>query len=432
MAAIQNQADVILQATSPRLLSNPLNYISIIPSTNTITNTSGSLIPSTVTVKAILNGSIRGTINWSTSPSVVFTNITDGIVMNSSVVTNGASVVVTASITFNGNTYTSSTTITRKQAITLNSNGTLSGEGGGAITGLDYSNVSGTKPPATATSNFFTTSTSNPSGGNDGDAHYNSSTMVMWFKTGGSWNAGGTINASQITTGTLAAARIAAGSIDATKLNVSTLSAITANLGSVNAGSITGTANINITGSAVFNGSISAGGNNYCAVVNTSLSQPNGLYSVTNTGFSVHGTTSGVGVGVLGITSGTSSGVQGTSTSLSGTGVVASNSAGGRAINIASGYMTINSTALVSNLNADMVDGLHASTFVRTDINSAVTGNIDITGTLQVDNLRIDKTPTTGSGTANFVAASKPGGTSSVRWIDINCNGTTYYLAVWT
>lgn len=424
MAAIQNQADVILQATSPRLLSNPLNYISIIPSTNTITNTSGSLIPSTVTVKAILNGSIRGTINWSTSPSVVFTNITDGIVMNSSVVTNGASVVVTASITFNGNTYTSSTTITRKQAITLNSNGTLSGEGGGAITGLDYSNVSGTKPPATATSNFFTTSTSNPSGGNDGDAHYNSSTMVMWFKTGGSWNAGGTINASQITTGTLAAARIAARSIDATKLNVSTLSAITANLGSVNAGNISGSATLDIAGSTRFSGSTTDGSSIYTVVCDAaSITYGGGLKG--NAG------SSGVGVYGDGGTTG-SRGIAGVGRASSVVGVQATNTANGLALEVTQGYMIINSSTLVSNLNADMVDGLHASRFVRTDINSAVTGNINITGTLQADNLRIDKTPTTGLGTANFVTASKPGGTSSVRWIDINCNGTTYYLPVWT
>ena len=423
MATVQNQADSILQATSPRLLTNPLNYISIIPSTNTITNTSGTLVPSTVTVKAILNGSIRGTINWSTSPTIVFTNITDGIIMNSSAITEGTSVIVTASITFNGNTYTSTTTITRKQSISLSSNGVLTGEGGGSITNLDYSNVGGTKPPATATSNFFTTSTSNPSGGNDGDAHYNSSTMVMWFKTGGSWNAGGTINASQITTGTLAAARIAAGSIDATKLNVSTLSAITANLGSVNAGNISGSATLNIAGSTRFSGSTTDGSSIYTVVCNAA--------SITNGG-GLKGYAGNSGVGVYGDGGTTGSrGIVGVGRASGVIGVQATNTASGLALEVTQGYMTINSSTLVSNLNADMVDGLHAAKFVRTDVSSTITGNLDVDGDLRCNTFRIDATPTTGSATANF-AANKPGGTSTVKWFPISCNGVTYYLPVWS
>lgn len=252
----------------------------------------------------------------------------------------------------------------KNSGITLSSSGALIGAGGGSITALDYGNVSGTKPPANATSNIFTTSASNPSGGTNGDAHWNSTTSTMWFKTAGVWRVGGTINAGQITVGTLAAARIAANSITSDKISVSTLSAIAANLGTVNAGSITGSANITITGSASFNGSINAGGANYCMAVNTSLTQQNGIYSVTSTGFSIRGVASSVGVGVFGSTSGTASGVQGTSTNSGGIGVVASNSAGGTALSV-SGKMTITSNALVTNLNADTVDGYHANSFSR-------------------------------------------------------------------
>ena len=425
MATIQNQADTILQATSPRLLSNPLNYISIIPTTNTVTSTSGTLTPSTVTVKAILNGSLRGTIVWSTSPSITTTPITDGIVINSTDIPNGTSVLVTATLNYAGNVYTATTNITRKQAISLSSSGVLTGEGGGSITSLDYGNVSGTKPPATATSNFFSTSTSNPSGGSDGDAHYNSSTQVMWFKVGGVWQQGGTINASQITVGTLAAARIAASSIDATKLNVSSLSAITANLGTVNAGSITGSASITIAGSAKFTGATADGGYNYTVVADGS-----------GTSFSggIKGNAGSSGVGVYGDTHTSGDrGVAGVSRSVGSRGVQATNtaSASGWALDVTQGYMTINSSTLVSNLNADMVDGLHASRFVRTDTNSTVTGNINITGQLQTDTFRIDQTPFTGSATATFPGNNKPGSTTSCQWISINCNGTTKYIPVW-
>ena len=421
MATIKNERDVLLQATSPRLLSNPLNYITVIATTNTVTTNSSSLTPSTVTIKATLNGSLKGTIGWALSPSIPNTPITDGIVINSSDLSAGVPVTITASLTYNGNVYSSNTTVTRKEAVSLSSSGSLSGEGGGTITALPYSSTTG-GPPANATANFFTTSGSNPSGGSDGDAHYNSSTNVMWFKVSGAWQPGGTINASSITTGTLAAARIAANSITSDKLSVSTLSAIAANLGTVTSGSITGTAGIDISGTAKFNGNTGSVGDYYGAFFNDTLSQTGGLKAYAgSTGVGVYGDGGTTGDrGVAGV--GRASGVKG---------VQATNTSYGWALDITQGYMTINSTTLVSNLNADMVDGLHASKFVRTDVNSFVTGNIDITGWLQTDNLRIDKTPTTGAAVPTF-ANNKPGGASTVKWVDINCNGTTYYVPVWT
>ena len=428
MATIQNQADTILQATSPRLLSNPLNYISIIPTTNTVTSTSGTLTPSTVTVKAILNGSLRGTITWSTSPLITTSPITDGIVINSTDIPNGTSVLVTATLNYAGNVYTATTNITRKQAISLSSSGVLTGEGGGSITSLDYGNVSGTKPPATATSNFFSTSTVDPVGGSDGDAHFNSTTNVMWFKISGVWQKGGTLNASQITTGTLAAARIAAGSITGDKLSVSSLSAISANLGSVTAGDITGGANIDISGRGVFNGNYSLGSYNAAVHANSSGAATYGVNGLTNTLF-------GTGVrGAGGATGG--NGIQGLSGSASGIGVLAQNFSGGTALSVV-GSMTINNTTLVSNLNADMVDGLHASSLAKISGGNSfsggqyVDGNMDVSGWLQCNDFRIDQTPSTGTATSTFPGNNKPGGTTTCQWISINCNGTTKYIPVW-
>lgn len=419
MAVIKNERDVLLQATSPRLLSNPLNYLTIIATTNTITTNSGVLTPSTVTIKATLNGSLRGTISWVLSPSVGYTPVTDGIAINSTAISSGSSVTITASITYNGNVYSSTTTVTRKETVSLSSSGSLSGEGGGTITALPYSSTTG-GPPANATANFFTTSTSNPTGGSNGDAHYNSSTNVMWFKVSGTWQQGGTINASSITTGTLAAARIAANSITADKLNVSTLDAITANLGTVTAGSITGTAGIDITGSAKFNGSITSSGETNTAVFNDTGATRNGLmaYAGNSNGYAISGQGGGLGGGVWGVSS-----------TLGKSGVNAVGLGSATALNV-NGTMTTNNTTLVSNLNADMVDGLHASKFVRTDTNSTVTGNIDVTGTVQTNVLRIDQTPSTGAAAATF-SFVKPGSASTNSWVTINFNGTNWYVPVW-
>ena len=430
MATIQNQADTILRATSPRLLSNPLNYISIIPTTNTVTSTSGTLTPSTVTVKAILNGSLRGTITWSTSPSITTTPITDGIVINSTNIPDGTSVLVTATLNYAGNVYTATTNITRKQAISLSSSGVLTGEGGGSITSLDYSNVSGTKPPATATSNFFSTSTSDPTGGVNGDAHFNSTTNVMWFKVAGAWTRGGTVSASEITTGTLAAARIAANSITASKLSVSSLSSVSANLGTVTAGDITSSANINITGTANFQGATNSGGVNYCGVFNEARTVSGGVSGTAGaSGFGVRGSAGTSGsIGVSG-TGGSSPGAEGVRAT--------QGSGGGVALSVV-GPMTISSATLVSNLNADMVDGLHASSLAKISGGNSFSGsqyitggNLDVSGWVQCDNFRIDQTPSTGSATATFSGTNKPGGATTNQWMAINMNGTTKYIPVW-
>jgi hypothetical protein len=170
----------------------------------------------------------------------------------------------------------------RNDVLTLTSDGTLSDNGTprGNITDLDYGNVSGSKPPSNATSNFFSTSGSNPSGGSDGDAHWNSSTSTMWFKTGGVWRVGGTVNANEIITGTLAAARIASNSITTDKLNVSTLSGISTNIGTVTNGTISSSAAIDINGIARFNGN--AGG--FAILANNNETGTGGVSSKSGSG----------------------------------------------------------------------------------------------------------------------------------------------------
>ena len=257
--------------------------------------------------------------------------------------------------------------------VTLNADGTLSG-GSGAITALDYANISGVKPDANATQNFFTTSTSNPTGGAVGDAHWNSSTSVMWFNTPAGWSRGGTINAGEITVGTLAAARIAANSITTDKLNVANLAAINANLGTVNAGSITGTADINITGSARFRGATSSADGSACGVFNDTGTQSFGVisYSLTGNGSAVAGfaQTSGGGNGVYGVALGSTD-----------RGVRAQRIGSGTALSV-SGPMTITSTSQVLNLHAT-----RAATATNADNFSGNVSFSQITGTVNADQL---------------------------------------------
>lgn len=284
--------------------------------------------------------------------------------------------------------------------VTLLANGSLTG-GTGAITALDYANISGVKPDANATQNFFTTSTSNPTGGAVGDAHWNSATSVMWFNTPAGWSRGGTINAGEITVGTLAAARIAANSITTDKLDVTELSAIVANLGNVNAGSITGSASINITGSARFRGATSSSDGSAAGVFNDTGTQTNGIisYSLTGNGSAVAGfaQTSGGGNGVYGVALGSAD-----------RGVRAQRIGSGTALSV-SGPMTISSTGLVTNLyaaraatadqvNASNITGsIDADTFqgsIKSSFCRQISGNGGIT---TVPNTSVLSVRTTGS-----------------------------------
>lgn len=257
-------------------------------------------------------------------------------------------------------------TATVNLGTTVNVNGTLNGQPVADVVAAAFSS---------GTSNFFTSSASDPTGGSSGDAHYNTTTQVMWFNVGGTWTKGGTVNASQIITGTLAAARIAAnsittdkiatgavtaneiaaGAITATKLNVSTLSAITANLGTVNAGNISGSADIDITGKGVFGGTYTAFSYNSAIHAN-----PNRIASNGVTGYS----DAIVGAGVRGDHNGSGYGVAGHASSSAGYGVYAENTGGGTALQVV-GKMAITSSTLVTNLNADMVDGKHAGSLCQ-------------------------------------------------------------------
>jgi hypothetical protein len=123
-------------------------------------------------------------------------------------------------------------------------------------------------------------------------------------------------------------------------------------------GDITGGANIDITGSAQFEGALSSGGNTWAVVANSSGGSFGGVRGLATTGFGVQGAAAGAnGVGVYGSASGTG-----------GAGVVAAATGGATALSV-SGPMTINNTTLVTNLNADFLGGNHASAFATSSHN---------------------------------------------------------------
>lgn len=96
-------------------------------------------------------------------------------------------------------------------------------------------------------------------------------------------------------------------------------------------------------------------------------------------------------------------GVLGSATTSSTTGVVANNTGGGYALYVASGRMRIDNSTVVTNLNADMVDG------------------VNITGIVA-----------NGTGVGTFTGTTKPSGTMTTnQWLAVVISGTTYYIPVW-
>lgn len=209
---------------------------------------------------------------------------------------------------------------------------------------------------------------SDPVGGSHGDNHYNNVTKTMWFNINGTWTVGGTVNASQIITGILSAARIGANTITATMLNVSTLSAISANLGNVTAGNITGTANIEIDGSASFNGNTGISTDYYAVISNQQLNSKGGLkgYAGVN-GVAIYGDGGTTG----------NRGVAGVSRTSAGIGVQAVNTSTGLALSV-EGKMAITSNSLVANLNASLFNSKAATSYCQVVLGN--TGTCTVSG----------------------------------------------------
>lgn len=166
------------------------------------------------------------------------------------------------------------------------------------------------------------------------------------------------VAANQIGAGTLAAGVIYSGSILASQITTGTLTAATVDTSNYIRAYGSRPTPVTVTGNSVYptvygESSASAG----VGVVGVSTS-PSGVTRGV-LGYSTYGT------GVVGWAASTGDyGVLGQCQSASGVGVYASNGAGGTALYV-NGPMQITSTDMVTNLNADKLDGLHAAAFAK-------------------------------------------------------------------
>jgi hypothetical protein len=127
--------------------------------------------------------------------------------------------------------------------ISINSNGTLSGAGGGAVTpaGINAVNVNLSNAPAGILNSNVTLGTL----GAGGFAYLSQITSA----NATTYIAGAAIGTAQV--GVLTAGNIGAGTIDATKIAVSQLSAISANLGTITAGDLSVGSSPEISGTSM-------------------------------------------------------------------------------------------------------------------------------------------------------------------------------------
>lgn len=337
-------------------------------------------------------------------------------------------------------------------SITLSSTGVLVGAGGGAITNIDYVNVVN-GPPINATQNIFTTGTADPTGGADGDAHYNSTTQVMWFKVAGVWQKGGTINASEIITGTLSAAQIGANAITADKIDTNAVTSTKIAAGAVTAGKIaansvtsveiaanTITANQIVAGTITANelaaGSVTASKLN----VGTLSAITSDIGTITGGTISLDGSTSVFGVPYTAVCNlsasvfgglharGSSVGVNGFVSSVSSTssGVIGEASNGRGVAGFATSGVGVYASASTGNALWSQGSSTFVGNITQTSGSSALRSVVITSGGLIVQSGALTASFGLATTTASFSSnITQSGGTSQFRSMTINSGGLT-------
>ena len=168
-----------------------------------------------------------------------------------------------------------------------------------------------------------------------------------------------------------------------------------------------------------------------------------GTGSLTGAG-GVWGTTSSsTGYGVLGTSTNSvnSAGVRGSATG-NGIGVDAASSSyialrttgtGTATALYVEGPMQVTTTSLVTNLNADMVDGRHVGTGTnQIPINNDTVNPGLVAGYLGFgpNKYYLSGTAATGAATATY-SGVKPGNATTNSWLSVHINGTQYYVPIW-
>ena len=354
MATVKNAVDVALQATSPRVVagSGSTNYTWIMYATS---SAGAGITSNPVGMSYIGIAANKTTATPSTTPSDYVWSLILG--------PTGATGATGA--TGSGNAGDSA-----RRAYVVNTSSTVPG----AVTpGV------GDVVPTSSAGTWSFTATSTLSAGQ------------YMYQVDGTYVAGG--NTSW-------------GNPYLSNLKVGTLSALTANLGTVNAGNITGTAGMQVTGQVLLTGlNLDATYGFYSGLTVNQSGSGNGITATVTTSFNaVLGRSTGAGGG---------NGVAGTAVG-PGYGVECQN-ASNVALDV-SGKMTISNSTVVTNLNAQYHNGLTSAQFVQ----------YSSTGTMNINGL------STGAQAATFNAANKPGASPATNvWMVFTLNGTVYYLPVW-
>lgn len=186
-------------------------------------------------------------------------------------------------------------------------------------------------------------------------------------------------------------------------------------------------------GIAQFDGYNNASGTVAAILANYSGTQTNGIYANAGPG----------GAGVY--ASGGSGNVAVEANGLASTGINASTygttAYGGYFVHSNSSYpaaylwngtFKINNSTLVTNLNAQYLNGNTSSAFATVASGADAYAANRLNGSAGLNVLRFVQGTLTGTATAGFSGTNKPGSTSSNVWIQITIDGTTLYLPAWT
>jgi hypothetical protein len=296
--------------------------------------------------------------------------------------------------------------------------------------------------------------------------------------------AAGQIAANAVTAGTIAAnavtaGTIAAGAVSASQISVTQLSAIVANLGTVTAGSITGTSNLNVSGTGKFTGTTTTGLSYSAALLGdaTGHSSQHGVVGFSGTAGGLFPTPAGLyGSGVRGVegvssTAYASGGYAGlfTGTGAAGVGGATTTSRGVEAVATAAGGVALwaqassatevgieisrgtfkwngytwaspaGSTANFMRNDGSWADPLGGKTIGNASGNIPVSNGTTNTNLLAEFATKIANTghtytlsggSVTGAATATF-SGVKPGTNQTNTWLVLLIDGVTFYLPMW-
>lgn len=125
----------ILDGQTPRVYDLGQDGVVLSYPTNTFIDDTTGVVPSSISVKALLGGVVAGTVTWTSSPSVTVTVVGNTLTIAHDQLALSGSVTITATIVYGGNTYTDSVTLLKQPGSTrvLNTNISVTS---GAIQGI--------------------------------------------------------------------------------------------------------------------------------------------------------------------------------------------------------------------------------------------------------------------------------------------------------